>query len=79
MAKNLVWGQNLGPQHFFSCILPLHVSHCCKLSLYAMEGKIRNQTWENGKKPSFETDFGHLGPNLGPKIFFFKDFTSTKC
>ena len=28
------------------------------------------KTWENGKKPSFGTDFGHIGPNLGPKIFF---------
>ena len=28
------------------------------------------QTWENRKKPSFETNFGHFGPNLDPKIFF---------
>ena len=29
-----------------------------------------NQTWENGKKPNFELDFGLFGPNLGSKIFF---------
>ena len=32
--------------------------------------KLMNQTWENGKKPSFGTDFGPFGPNLGTKIFF---------
>ena len=32
-----------------------------------------NQTSENGKKPSFRSDFGPLGPN------FFMDFTSTTC
>ena len=26
-----------------------------------------NKTWENGKKPNFESNFG---PNLGPQIFF---------
>ena len=31
------------------------------------QGKLINQTWENGKKPSFRPDFG---PNLGLKIFF---------
>ena len=36
--------------------------------------KLKNQTWENGKKSSFRSDFG---PNLGPK-FFFMGFTSTR-
>ena len=31
-----------------------------------------NQTWVNGKKPSFGPNFGHFSPNLGPKIFFVK-------
>ena len=30
-----------------------------------------NQTWENGKKPSFEPDFGPYGPNSGCQFFFF--------
>ena len=29
-----------------------------------------NQTWENGKKPSFGNDFGTFGPNLSLQIFF---------
>ena len=33
------------------------------------QGKILNQTWENDKKPSFGTDFGPFGWNLGPKHF----------
>ena len=40
--------------------------------------KLMNQTWENGKKPSFGTDFGTFGPNLGPQ-FFIMNFTSTLC
>ena len=28
------------------------------------------QTWENGKKPSFRTNFSPFGPYLGPKFFF---------
>ena len=39
------------------------------------QGKLMNQTWENGRKPSFAPDFG---PNLVP-IFFFFGFTSTRC
>ena len=31
------------------------------------KGKLRNQTWENSKKPSFRCDFG---PNLVPQFFF---------
>ena len=37
-----------------------------------------NQTWENCKKPSFGSDVGPFGRNLGPKILFV-DFTSTRC
>ena len=40
--------------------------------------KLMNQTWENGKKPSFGTDFRTFSPNLGPKLFF-ADGTSTRC
>ena len=31
-----------------------------------------NQTWENGKKPSFRADFGPFSPNLDLKNFFHK-------
>ena len=33
------------------------------------QGKLINQTWENGKKPNFGSDFGPFGPNLSQKIF----------
>ena len=31
-----------------------------------------DQTWENGKKPNFGTDFGTFGSNLDPEFFFHK-------
>ena len=34
------------------------------------QGKLMKQTWENGKKPSFESDFGSFGPNLGHQNYF---------
>ena len=36
------------------------------------KGKLINQTWENGKKPNFESDFAPFGPNSSPKDFFRK-------
>ena len=30
-----------------------------------------NQTWENSKKPSFESDFGLFGTNLAHQLLFF--------
>ena len=36
------------------------------------QGKLINQTWENGKKPSLGQDFGPFDPNFVPKIFFRK-------
>ena len=69
--KNLVLGLNLGPKIFFHefylyYMLDIVASyHCMQL-----QGKLMSQTWENGKKPSFRTNFDPFGPNLGPKIFF---------
>ena len=71
MAKNLVLGPNLGPIicfHGFYLYYMLEIVasyHCMQF-----QWKLTNQTWENGKKPSFGTDFDSFGPNLGPKIFF---------
>ena len=39
--------------------------HCMQF-----QGKLMNQTWENGKIPSFGTDFGPFRLHLGPKTFF---------
>ena len=38
------------------------------------QGKLKNQTWENGKTPSFEHNFGPFGPNLGHQSFFFQKY-----
>ena len=79
MAKTLVSSPTFGPQkfcrEFYLCymfdIVPSY--HCMQF-----QGKLMNHTWENGKKTSFETDFGPFGPHLGPQILFM-DFTSTTC
>ena len=47
--------------------------HCMQF-----QGKLMNQTWENGKKTNTETDFDSFGPNLGSKNFFM-GFTFTRC
>ena len=39
--------------------------------------KLMNQTRENGKKPSFRSDFDRFGPDLSSKNFF-SDFISTR-
>ena len=39
--------------------------HCMQF-----QGTLMNQTGENTKKPSFSSDFGPFGPNLGHQIFF---------
>ena len=36
-----------------------------------------NQTWENGKKPSFRPHTRPLGPNLGHQILFLKNLSSS--
>ena len=36
------------------------------------QGKLMNQTWENGKKASFEPNFGPFETNLGRQNFFSK-------
>ena len=54
MAKNLVSSQNLGTQIFFHgfylyYMLDIVASYHCM----QFQGRLTNQTWENGKKPSF--------------------------
>ena len=58
MVKNLISDPILAclvqilAHHFFSPVLPLIViKHCSKLLSYAMQKKLMNETWENGKKP----------------------------
>ena len=57
---------NLGQQKFFhrfylyGMLDIVRSYHCMQF-----QGKLMNQTWENGKKPSFWTDFSPFGPNVG--------------
>ena len=63
---------NLGPKKF-SCgfyhhsILDNAASYHCR----QFQGKLINQTWENGKKISFGPDFDPFGPKSGRQFFFF--------
>ena len=34
------------------------------------QGKLMDQTWENGKKPNFGFDFGPFSPKFAPPKFF---------
>ena len=36
--------------------------HCMQF-----QGKLMNQTWKNGKKPSVRPNFGPIQPKFGPK------------
>ena len=65
------FGPNLGSHFFFRGfylysmldIVPKY--HCIQF-----QGKLINQTCENGKKPSFGHDFGPFGPKFDPQKFF---------
>ena len=73
------FGSTLVPKNFF-CVF--YLSYMLEIiARYCMQfqGKIKNQTWGNGKKPSFRTNFGPFDSNLDPKKFFMNFFTSTKC
>ena len=69
------FGPNLGPKFFFRRfylyqMLDIVASYHCM----QFEGKLKNQTWENGeKKPSFGSNFGPSRPNslLQFSFFFF--------
>ena len=49
--------------YYMLCIVSNH--HCMQ-----SQENVLNQTWKNGKKPSFWPDFGSVDPNLGPKNYF---------
>ena len=76
--KNLIPGPILAPKFFFVSLLLLLVRYCSKLSPYAIYRKTNNQTWENGKKTDFRSDFGLFDSKSAPKIIFVS-FTSTRC
>ena len=65
----------LVPQKSF-CGLYLYLMVYIVASCHCMQfqGKLMNQTWKNGKKPSFGPDFDPFGTND-----FFMDFSFTTC
>ena len=56
----------------------LYVVNVIGCSEFLFQEKLMNQTWKNGKKPSFGHNFGHFGSNLGLQKNFI-DFSSTRC
>ena len=78
MAKNLVSKPilvlltQIWTQHFFYGFSLYYIIdtvasyHCMQF-----QGILMNQIWENGKKPTFRTDFGSFSPNLGQEIFLW--------
>ena len=72
MAKKLSFRPDFGPKNFFCgfylfWMLENAANYHCMLF---QGGKKMNQTWENGKKPSFRSDFGPFWPKVGPKKLF---------
>ena len=50
---------NLKPPNFGPNLVPIVPSY----DSIQFQGELMNQTWEDGKKPSFKPDFGHFGQN----------------
>ena len=76
-GKKPSFGINFGP---FDLNLSLLKNRWWILSCYMLDivvsyyymkfhGKLTNQTWENGNKPSLGTDFGLFDPNSGHQKF----------
>ena len=69
------FGPIFHPQIFFSSILPkLDVKNFASYHCMQFQGKLMNKTGENGKKPSFKSNFGPFGPYSG-RQFFFQNLT----
>ena len=81
MAKNLIlglvfacFGPNLVPSFFFffcRCYLNQMLYIVANYHCMQFQGKPKNQTLENGKKPSFGPNFCPVGPNSACHFFFF--------
>ena len=62
-----------GLQNFFPWILsPLLLYIVASYHCMRFQGKTMKQTGKNDKKPSFGSNFGQLGPNLGGQNFLYK-------
>ena len=67
MTKNLVSAQKLFTEFYLYYMLDNVASYHC----LQFHGKLKNQTWENGKKTTWLQDwFWPLRPKFGPQNFF---------
>ena len=66
---SLFWPKS-GHQNFFSRVY-LHQMSNIVANCHCMQfqGKLKNQTLKNGKKPSFRSNFCPFDPNVGPQKF----------
>ena len=86
MSKKLIlglilacFGPNTVAKIFFVFYLYMMLYIVASYHCMQFQGKLMNQTWENGQKPSFGKDFGLLWPNFGPPKIFVVRFTYTIC
>ena len=79
MAKNLILDLILAcldqiwvPHFFFFCGFYFYLLLEIVPSYHPRQfkGKLKNKTWENGKKTNLRPNFGQVGLNLGPQNFF---------
>ena len=66
MAKKFSFGTNFGKgakKNFHKFYLYHMLDIVASYHSVQFQRKLRNQTWENSKKPNFGTDFSPLGPN----------------
>ena len=66
------YGPNLGLRNFFPGFYLYMLDIVASYHCMQFQGKLKNQTWETGKKPYF---WAWFWPKFGPPIFFFKNLT----
>ena len=79
-GKNTSFGPNFAPfwsklghqKYFWQALPPLHVRHCCQLLSYTKSRTTKDPNLRKWEKPSFGTNFGLFGPNLGHQLFYKK-------
>ena len=78
MAKKIfgpnvgIFGPNLVPKFFFRTFyLYWKLNIVASYRSMQFQGKLMNQTWENGKNPNFGPNFGTFVPNLGFNFFLW--------
>ena len=72
-AQNLrKWQKKLVLGPIFATLVQIWALKIFSFHCMRSQGKLKNQTWEIGKKSSFGPDFGPFGPNSDHQFFFSK-------